>query len=302
MAVEGRKIPFLKEGQTFLQSLMACQDFLENPQTRKKVRQLVDDYYKKFAQLAKGEKPTYLDATIRALGDLQLSDEQRNRILGAILAADILIILEHRPDTTPADWFAKEDYSLSEYLIFQFISPDEVASIISIIKVAFGDPEVVEKYKKIGGVLADDSEEKKSWLEFLNGIFEIGDETEDESREKDNLLDIVDQVVEHIHTVEKKPEESPLSANFWLNACGPQNLDDPGQGVLWGSLIFLLGLALILSAPVTGIPSFGLSVGIGSAMMLVGGVAVMTGLGFFGGAEKDPDSPSTAEKPVRWFW
>lgn len=254
-----------------------------------------------------------------------------NRILGAILAEDIL-----RAQVVHPNNFLQGDAWLSKHLIAALIDPKDdnfITDMIEIFKAALCEQKIIAKYIQLVPVDPTGNEssmnvaKEQTVHQNLTRIFPSLTSSErnrwkreefDEDTDAAEICEAVcEAVVGHIKKMSNEPspdssvssmpvstgiceqiaEESPtassMCANFLLNCC-----PDVEETVFTiGTLLFWAGFALMLSPVVTAIPSVGLttvpSVVVGGVVMGVGaGMMLAASLGFFG-SSKSSNSDET---------
>ena len=265
------------KSEEFLDELLKNEylDFQKNSATRERMWGVIQQYYQQVEA-----------ATLSAaLG--KIADEQRNIILGAMLAYDILRASNENPQT-----FLKGDDWLSKQLIFQLINPQNskfVETVTAIFKIALCDPKVKAQFNGllpsgkpssygIRDLRRSHYERPTKMRQYVKDIFSCQTLTTfDSVTIAGNVLKYMDQP-----TTVAKPSLSSLNADFLITASRAAGRENSNGMVLGGSLIFSLGLLLALSTVVTALPTFGLSaipsLAVGGGMMLLGGGMVIAGV------------------------
>ncbi len=333
MAAEEREI-----ARFWVDGFMTYGDnYQQNPKSRQQMEIYVTVCYVRSAQSAHVRhnelKREHFEETIRVfvaeLAELStaMSEEEarqkRNRILGAILAEDILRARLSQPNN-----FLQGEAWLSKHLIAALINPKDEnfrTDMIEIFKAALCDRTVIDKYNQLFGytpalrdqVFTPIMRQLNVTL-YLGRIFPSLDSSDKMDRVEemeesalnpsqpcsDNraMSAIADEVVAHIDEQiidEQIAEEAPtasssMCANFLLSCC-PE-----GETVFTiGGLLFLFGFTLMLSTVVTAVPSCFTTVlpslGVGGAAMVIGAGMMLGALGFFG-SFKCSDSDDTRKE------
>lgn len=294
--------------EDFLNELLKDEylDFQENPVTRERMLAFIGEYYHQVEAAA----------LIAAFERQKISDQKRNIILGAILAYDILRAPKENPEK-----FLKDDDCLSKQLISALIvrknptleDPKFVKTVTAIFEIALCDPGVKTKFNGFlpSGKLSSHgirdlrrahNERPAKMRQYIKEIFPGPKITTfDSVTIAGNVLKYMDQI-----TAVATTYPSYLQPNFAITVSRVTAREDCNGTVLWGSVIFSLGLLLALSTVVTALPSFGLSpipsLTVGGGMMLLGGGMVIAGLykcGIFSSPDK---SSSTNASHSRDSW
>ncbi len=257
--------------EEFLNELLKDEylDFPENSNTRKRMWGVIQQYYQQV------EAATL----IAAFRKWEIADQQRNIILGAILAYDILRASKENP-------FLKGDAWLSKQLISALIHPKDtefVNTVTAIFAIALCDPQVKAQFNGLlpSGKLSSHgirdlrrsyNERPAKMRQYVKDIFACQNLTTFDS------VTIAGNVLKYMDQPTTVAKTSPaLNPDFVIRASRAAGREDSNGMMQVGSVIFSLGLLLALITVATPLPTFGVPLAIGVGMMFLGGGMMIAG-------------------------